>query len=630
MKKSKISVIVPIYNVEKYLKKCLDSIINQDEPNIEIILIDDKSTDKSLEIAREYEKNNSNVKLFCNSKNSGLSFTRNRGLEESTGDYISFIDSDDFIPQNFYSSLFNKSDRADIIICDINIIYSDNKIERKKCGSKNLDRINFINNGLAASACNKIFKKELINDMNFEVGKINEDLAFVLPLIIKAKKVVYNDEVCYFYYQRDTSIQNKKITNKRFDIFNAVNLTLNRIKDYKNYDLYKDAIIYNQIIVFLMYVLEKEENFKKRYQYLKQFYKLSKKYNIKANKCFQNFLNSSRKLYKIYYKLLILLNEYGLIFLDNCLISIYNAYKKRNLTKTKNNVNLQDIIELSKKQKSKKGNKKISVIVPNYNYGKYLYQRIYSILNQNYKIYELLILDDCSTDNSCEIIDEIVNNCEKYMNIKKIYNKKNSGRAFTQWENGFNNATGDYVWIAEADDYCTSKFLSKIARNIKSDTIISYSNTAFIDSAGNLILKSIVPEIDVMRTGHWRKSYINDGIDEFNKYTFLNCTIANVSSTLIKNGNYKKEFELAKKYYQAGDWIFYAQLLHKGNVSYYNKPLNFYRVHGNNISSVTKKNEHYNEIVSIHNKYDELYTLNEIQKNEIEKRNKFLKDVWNL
>lgn len=630
MKQNKISVIVPIYNVEKYLKKCLDSIINQDYKNIEIILIDDKSTDNSLKIAKEYGKNNSNVKVLSNSKNSGLSFTRNRGIEESTGDYISFIDSDDYIPTNYYSSLIASASKADVVVCDINIIYPNNKMERKKCGETKTKKLDFINNGLAASACNKIFKKTLIGDMRFEVGKINEDLAFVLPLIIKSKKVVYNNEVYYNYYQRGTSIQNKKISKKRFDIFTAVDLTLNRIQDVEEYENYKDAIIYNQIIVFLMYVLEKEENFKERYKYLKLFHKLAKKYKINKNIYFKEFLNNSRKLYKIYYGLLISLNCYGLILLDNCLIAIYKKYKSRDLKRTKNDVTLQDIIEEAKKQSNKSNDKKISVVVPNYNYSKYLYQRIYSILTQNYKIYELIILDDCSTDNSREIIDEIVNECKDYINIKKIYNKKNSGRAFIQWENGFTKATGDYVWIAEADDYCTSDFLNHLVNNIKEDTIISYSDTAFIDSDGNLILKSIVPEIDVMKTGHWNKTYNNSGLDEFNNYTFLNCTIANVSSAIFKKSDYTKEFSLAKQYHQAGDWIFYAQLMHKGSISYYNKPLNFYRVHGNNISSVTKKDAHYKEIESIHNKYDEMYKLNSKQQEEIEKRNNFLKKVWDL
>ena len=110
---------------------------------------------------------------------------------------------------------------------------------------------------------------------------------------------------------------------------------------------------------------------------------------------------------------------------------------------------------------------KVSVVVPNYNYAKFIYERIYSILNQDYKIYELIILDDCSKDNSRELIDEIVEKTKDYINIKKVYNETNSGTAFKQWEKGFKEATGDYVWIAEADDYCDNKFLKTVLKPIK-------------------------------------------------------------------------------------------------------------------------------------------------------------------
>ena len=148
-------------------------------------------------------------------------------------------------------------------------------------------------------------------------------------------------------------------------------------------------------------------------------------------------------------------------------------------------------------------------------------------------------------------------------------------------------------------------------------TLAPNSDTAFIDARGNIFLKTIKPEIDVMRTGHWSKSYINSGSDEFNNYTYVNCTIANVSSAIIKNDNYKKYFKISGKYKQAGDWLFYANVMQKGKIAYYNKPLNYYRVHGNNVSSVTKKEAHIKEINQIHNFFDNTYGLNRYQKNQI-------------
>ena len=188
------------------------------------------------------------------------------------------------------------------------------------------------------------------------------------------------------------------------------------------------------------------------------------------------------------------------------------------------------------------------------------------------------------------------------------------------------------MWIAEADDYCDSNFLKKVFNPmIKNEKIlISYSDTAFIDADGKIMMSSIKPEIDIMKTGHWDKSYINDGKDEFKNYSFLNCTIANVSSVVFKKDNYDDLFKLSGNFKQAGDWLLYVNIMQRGLIAYYNKPLNYYRVHGNNVSSVTKKDAHLKEIKRIHKFYDEKYGLNKKQKNEIEKRYKFLTKVWNL
>lgn len=629
-KQSLISVIIPVYNVEEYVEKTIQCIVAQDYKNIELILIDDCSTDSSSSIIDKF-KSYKNIKIIRNTKNKGAAYSRNQGLQVATGDYIGFIDADDFIGVNYFSSLLDSatSENADIVICDINIVYDNGNVDRRSCGNPCHKKIDFINNGLAASSCNKLFKREYIGNTRYEETKKNEDLAFVLPLVISAEKVVYNKEVCYNYYQRGNSFQNSSLTIERFDIFDGVSLTLEKIHDLSDYEIYKEAIVYNQLIVFLLYVIEKETSIRKRYQYLKKYHNLSKKYKINKNTYFKEFLSNHRKLYRIYYQLLVELNSRGLIVLDSFLMTLYKIYKSRDLKVTKNDISLDDIIACAKMQNKKVLKKKVSVVVPNYNYSRFLYERIYSILNQNYKIYELIILDDCSTDDSRDVIDKIENAIKSYMIIKKVYNKKNSGRAFIQWEKGFQLATGDYVWIAEADDYCKETFLMNVMKK-NEEEIISYTDTGFIDSGGNLLLKSIKKEIDVQDSGHWNKSYLNDGKNEFQKYTYLNCTIANVSSIVFKNDDYAKEFEIAKKFKQVGDWIFYASLMQRGKIRYINKVLNYYRVHGNNVTSMTKKQDHLNEITEVHNYFDKIFKLSKEQKERIEKRYCFLKNVWGL
>lgn len=631
----KISIIISAYNTEKYIEKCISSITNQTYKDLEIIVIDDASSDDTLKKLKNIK--DKRLKILSNKENSGLSFSRNKGIKESTGDYVSFIDSDDYIPENFYEELMKtmEKEKSDIVVCDINTIYENNGNNiRQICGKKDGDKIDFINKGLAASACNKLFKKDIINKYQFSVGKVNEDLAVILPCIIEANKVSYNENTYYNYIQRGSSLQNSAFSEKRFDIFYGVDLTLERIKNVKDYKKYKDAIVYNQLIMLLVYVIPKETDSKKRKIWLKKYHDLIQKYDIKNNIFLVDFYKDLSYKQSVYYKKLIDYTVNGNISTANLIIDLYTIYRKyRNKKVTKDNLTIKDLVDISVYQSKLPKNKKtISVVIPNYNYEKYLLERLYSVLNQKIKIDEVIILDDCSSDNSRKLIDELIKRLSKYINISKVYNEKNSGSAFKQWQKGFNLANSDYVWIAEADDYCDSNFLKKVFNPmIKNEKIlISYSDTAFIDADGKIMMSSIKPEIDIMKTGHWDKSYINDGKDEFKNYSFLNCTIANVSSVVFKKDNYDDLFKLSGNFKQAGDWLLYVNIMQRGLIAYYNKPLNYYRVHGNNVSSVTKKDAHLKEIKRIHKFYDEKYGLNKKQKNEIEKRYKFLTKVWNL
>ena len=274
----------------------------------------------------------------------------------------------------------------------------------------------------------------------------------------------------------------------------------------------------------------------------------------------------------------------------------------------------------------------ISVVIPNYNYEKFLLQRVYSILNQQIKIDELIILDDVSTDNSRELIDKIEKRVKDSINFKKVYNKENSGTAFKQWRKGFEVASGDYIWIAEADDYCEKTFLKNVVKPIKkeNDVVLSYADTAFIDKDGYIIMRTIKPEIDILKTGHWDHNFVREGKDEIAEYAYLNCTIANVSSVLFKREDYTAFFEKAGQYRQAGDWLFYLAIMSTGKIAFCNKPLNYYRVHGNNVTSKTKKQKHFDEIKKIHTEIENKYGLTKEQKKNIKNRYDFLKKVWYL
>lgn len=637
MKNPKISVIVSVYNTEKYIEKCLDSLLNQTYSNIEIVVINDCSTDGSLKILKKYAKKYDNMILIENKENKGLSYSRNVGLEKATGEYIGYIDSDDYVDSTYYEQMMKaiKKEKSEIAIADMKIVYEDGSFPdyvSKGCNGE-VNTLNIIKNGLAASACNKLFKREIIEKYKFSEGKLNEDLAVILPSIVAAKKISYVENNNYYYVQHTGSIQNSRFSDRRFDIFYGVELTLKRIKGCKNYAKISQAIIYEQLIVLLIYVIPKEKNLIRRHHILKKYNQLSKKYNIRKNQYFWKFLEEQGRKHAIYYKILFKLNCNGLYILADLWMLMYDVL--RSLLKAKNvktDANMDDLIEKAKEQSKLKEKVSVSVVIPNYNYKRFLYQRLYSILSQKEKINEIIILDDCSTDDSRKEIDKIVDELEKYIDIKKVYNEKNSGSAFKQWEKGFSLAKSEYVWIAEADDYCSDKLLKQLVKPVvkNRDIIISYADTAFIDTVGNYLVKSIVPEIDILNTGHWNRNYVNNGKDEFNHYTYLNCTIANVSSCIIKNNNYSRFFKESGKFKQCGDWLLYANIMQLGDVAYSRQTLNYYRIHGSNVSSVTKKQAHMDEMKRVHGYFDEVYGLNKKQKENINKRYKVLAKAWKL
>ena len=630
----KISVIISCYNTSAYVERCIDSILNQSYQNMEIVIVEDKSTDDTKDKLKKYE-NHEKIKILFNEKNSGLSYSRNRGLQESTGDYIGYIDSDDYIEEDYYSNLMAaiQKENAEIAVCGIKVVNEQGDLENANpCHSSDLGKLAFVNNGLAASACNKLFKREIISKNPFSVGKVNEDIAVVIPALVTAKKVAYAENTYYYYVQRENSIQNSSFSDKRFDIFYGVDLTLERIQNHAEYESIKDALVFHQLIVLLLYVIPKEPNPIKRYKILKKYNRLIRKYQIRNNIYLKEFLDGQQGKHKIYCNLLVKYNTRGWYLCSDALIEMYRTLKKCRPPVIKKNITMSDLVTVAKKQKKRKEIVTISVVVPNYNYEKFLYQRLYSILSQTVKIKEIIILDDCSTDNSHKVIDDIVEKLSPYIAIKKIYNEKNSGSAFRQWQKGLKEASGDYVWIAEADDYCDSNMLAHLVNPLtKHDNImISYCDTAMIDIVGNKIYRSVVPEIDIMKTNHWNRNYVMDGNQEYQNYSFLNCTIANVSSCIIKKGNYDDILQMSGEYKQAGDWFFYVCLMHKGKIAYCKKTMNYYRVHGSNVSSVTKKEAHMKEIKKIHSYFESNYGLNEHQKEQIQKRYEFLQKVWGL
>lgn len=269
--------------------------------------------------------------------------------------------------------------------------------------------------------------------------------------------------------------------------------------------------------------------------------------------------------------------------------------------------------------------KKISVVVPNYNYKKYLKKRIDSILRQTYPIYELIILDDASTDGSQARIEEIIQEIKKRkpeLKVKKVFNKQNSGKVYKQWKRGFEEASGDYVWIAEADDLSRKNFLAEAMKGFEnSNVVLSYTESMIINSWGIVVVPDFRWSRDKERTGHYDKNYVKDGKKEIEEIMAIRCTIPNVSAVVFKNEpKFLKYLEQALKYKQVGDWYFYTRVLENGKISYNRKSLNCFRVHNNSVTKGSRKGgEHYREMLLMHQMFREKF---ELSKDTLEKMSK--------
>ena len=221
----------------------------------------------------------------------------------------------------------------------------------------------------------------------------------------------------------------------------------------------------------------------------------------------------------------------------------------------------------------------LSIILPNYNHIAFLEQRLESIFQQTYQNFELILLDDASTDGS-ELILKRYENHPKVTQL--IINSQNSGSPFKQWQKGINLAKGEYVWIAESDDYCDPEFLKILVMHIESNTTLVYCASMNVDENGNEIgLNRNQVCLDKSR---WLTDFSNNGKNEIKKYLrFLN-TIPNASAVLFKRSLVKPSY-FAPHLKYCGDWIFWIHLLKCGNVKYISTPLNYFRFHPNSSRS---------------------------------------------
>lgn len=228
-----ISIIIPVYNIEQYVGECLDSVCRQTYTNLEIIVVNDGSTDSSETIINQWKKRDNRIVLI-NQENQGLSAARNTGLDYAQGEYIGFIDADDYIHENMYMELYQllKRSNCPMAMCAYSAVNEvgetmARKIEDPESQIYNAEALlgamldNIRNHQTFVSACNKLYKKSLFDDVRYPVGKLYEDNWIIHTLVYKAERIAFTNSELYYYRQRGNSIMHRGFLMRCFDDFSA-------------------------------------------------------------------------------------------------------------------------------------------------------------------------------------------------------------------------------------------------------------------------------------------------------------------------------------------------------------------------------------------------------------------------
>lgn len=317
----KVSVIVPVYNMEKYLNQCMDSLVNQTLKNIEIIVINDGSTDKSLEILNNYKKKYPNKVKIIDQENQGISVARNNGLKIASGKYVGFVDSDDYVEFDMFESLLNQIENSDsdIVICnykEFNITTHDFKnisvVHNLNC--ENIYDDPSIINSIDYAPWNKLFKKDLFDDISFPKNLKYEDLNAILKVFLNAKKITKLDKYLYIYRIIGTS-ETRTINKKVKDILPILSDLIGYSKSINTYKVIKkdlEKMMVDKLFYYLIYSYQLNDK-----KFILSFRKEIIKFLSKNFKTWKITLLKNKKLnLKLISKLVLINNSIFKIYIE--------------------------------------------------------------------------------------------------------------------------------------------------------------------------------------------------------------------------------------------------------------------------------------------------------------------------
>lgn len=224
----------------------------------------------------------------------------------------------------------------------------------------------------------------------------------------------------------------------------------------------------------------------------------------------------------------------------------------------------------------KKGLPRVSVIVPNFNHAAYLPERLDSIVNQTFRDFEVLVIDDASTDNSREVISRYL----KDDRFQAVFREQNSGNLFKNWNLGVKRAGGEYIWIAESDDYADPRFLETLVSNLDRNPSVGlvYCQSVKVNERGekNGSMLSYTADLDGWR---WEQSFLNNGRDECVRFLIHKNTIPNASAVVFRKKVYVEAGYADESIYYGNDWLTWVSLLQLSDLSFVHHPYNYYREH---------------------------------------------------
>ena len=452
LKQPIVSVIMPVYNGETYLRQCLDSVVNQTLKEIEIICVDDGSSDRSVEILKEYAAKDERV-MVLQQANAGAGAARNNGLSKASGKYLSFLDSDDFFETDMLEKAVEKiaADRADFVVFRCDHYLNDTNTFKKAAYTLKKQTLppympfNFrqitdnVFKAFVGWAWDKVYDREFVmkHNLKFQEQRTSNDMLFVFSALVLAKRITYLDTV--LAHQRRNNGESLSNTREKswFCFYNALKALRDVLKEKGLYEELKKDFV-NYAVHFSLWNL-----------------------NTITGECYEKLYT---KLHEEWFE------ELEVTGHDEDYFYNKTEYKQ-----------LADILRYDFKEY----NTKLSVVIPVYNAEKYIRQCLDSILTKQKIALEVICVDDCSTDGTPAVLKEYQ---DKYENVTVIRNETNL-YAGTCRNKGLMAAKGQYVHFLDSDDYVVDNAYEKLYTLAKENDLdwVKTTSEGFDDETGETV-----------------------------------------------------------------------------------------------------------------------------------------------